>query len=59
MKKFRALMEQLLGIWYFIKSHNIMTSLVYTLDHIPSSCIVVMVHVVKGRQYHKGALLRP
>jgi hypothetical protein len=32
-----------------------------TLDHIPSSCIMVMVHVVKGRQYsaytvpHAGA----
>jgi hypothetical protein len=31
------------------------------LDHVPSSCIVVMVHVVKGRQYsaytvpHAGA----
>jgi hypothetical protein len=34
-----------------------------TLDHIPSSCVVVMVHVVKGRQYsaytvpHAGASL--
>ena len=32
-----------------------------TLDHLPSSCIVVTVHVVKGRQYstytvpHAGA----
>ena len=31
------------------------------LDHVPSSCIVVMVHVVEGRQYsaykapHAGA----
>jgi hypothetical protein len=22
-----------------------------TIDHVPSSCIVVMVHVVKGRQH--------
>jgi hypothetical protein len=22
-----------------------------TLDHLPSSCIVTMAHVVKGRQY--------
>ena len=28
-----------------------MQQLMKKLDHIPSSCIVVMVHVVKGRQY--------
>jgi hypothetical protein len=28
-----------------------------TLDHIPSSCMVVMVHVVKGRQYSAYTVL--
>jgi hypothetical protein len=28
-----------------------------TLDHVPSSCIVVMVHVVKGRQYSAYTVL--
>jgi hypothetical protein len=31
-----------LPIWIF---------LIWTLDHVPSSCIVVMVHVIKGRLY--------
>jgi hypothetical protein len=35
----------------------VMHSLIYDamkLDHIPSSCIEVMVHVVKGRQYYSA-----
>jgi hypothetical protein len=28
-----------------------------TLDHVPSSCIAVMVHVVKGRQYSAYTVL--
>ena len=30
-----------------------------TLDHIPSSCIFLMVHMVKGRQYNAYTLYEP
>jgi hypothetical protein len=30
-----------------------------TLDHIPSSCIVLMVHMVKGRQYSAYTVYEP
>ena len=44
-----ALIDEL-GIYKAIQSCN--NYYVYeTLDHLPSSCIVAMVHVVKGRQY--------
>jgi predicted phage tail protein len=29
-----------------------------TIDHVPSSCIVLTVHVVKGRQYYNSAHIR-
>jgi hypothetical protein len=39
------------------KSTEYRNNIVLVLDHVPSSCIVVMVHVVKGRQYSAYTVL--
>ena len=46
--------------------HNVMafprkvTKLLYEkLDHIPSSCRVLMVHVIQGRQYNACIVYKP
>ncbi len=43
----------------YLISDKVISHIIWKLDHIPSSCIVLRVHMVNGRQYSACTVYRP